>query len=180
MDNDAEKCRPAENPAPLCNDLKEICFFPLFPVINYLSRLVRENFRSTLKQNGLYPGQEEILLTIMFNAGIKPQELANKLSTSLASISVSLKRLEKAGFIIKKPDEKDARTRHIYINETAAAALGRIHTELQSYESEIIKDFKNEELENLRNYLDRLIYNASGVENYSYKRPPEHERRCED
>lgn len=154
----------------------EICFFPLFPVVNYLSRLGREKFRSALKKNGLYPGQDEILLAVKFNAGIKPLEISKKLSISLASVSVSLKRLEKAGFIIKKPDEKDARTNHIYLSEKAEAALGKIRTELMNYESEMISGFEKEELEQLRIYLDRLIYNASGVENYSHKRPSAHER----
>lgn len=145
--------------------------FPLFPTVNYLSRLSKDNFRSVLADNGLFVGQDEILFTILFNEGSKPSEIAKILNTSLSSISVSLKRLEKTGFIEKRNDEKDARISHIYISEKGKAAMQKIHKDLKAYEKNIMSGFSKEEIEQLRNYLDRLIYNASGVENYSYKRP---------
>ncbi len=147
------------------------CGFPLFPQINYLSHLNREHFRLTLRQNGLYPGQEEILLLIISENGIKPNEIAKMLSTSLAIISVSLKRLEKAGFIIKKPDKKDKRSISIFPSEKAENALENAHRELMKFEGETLKGLTEEELSKLRSILDNLIYNVSGVKDYSYKRP---------
>lgn len=145
--------------------------FPLFPTVNYLSKAGRDNFRSVLSENGLFPGQDEILLLIMFDEGLKPSEIAKHLHTSLASISVSLKRLEKQGMLERKDDENDARTSHIYLKEKGRTALKNIHQKLMSYQERIFSDFSDEELELFRSFLDRAIYNASGEENYSYKRP---------
>jgi len=152
-------------------------YFPLFPTINFLSRLGKDNFRSVLSENGLFVGQDEILFTIMFNSGAKPSEIAKCSNTSLASISVSLKRLEKAGFIEKRSDENDARISHIYLSEKGRQAMERIHKDLMSFEANMLKGFNEEEKLLLRRYLDRLIYNASGMENYSYTRPRKPERR---
>ncbi len=145
--------------------------FPLFPTVNYLSRLSKDNFRSVLADNGLFIGQDEILFTVLFNDGAKPSEIAKKLDTSLASISVSLKRLEKAGFIEKKNDESDGRVCHIYISEKGRRSMEKIHGDLRAYEESILKGFSEDEKKLFRSYLDRAIFNACGVEGYSYKRP---------
>lgn len=145
--------------------------FPLFPTVNYLSRLSKDNFRSVLADNGLFVGQDEILFTVLFNDGAKPSEIAKKLGTSLASVSVSLKRLEKTGFIERKNDKNDARVSHIYISEKGRRAMEKIYKDLKSYEESILKGFDEEEKKLFREYLDRAIFNACGVGNYSYKRP---------
>ncbi len=145
--------------------------FPLFPTVNYLSKIGRDNFRSVLSENGVFQGQEEILFLIMFKEGLKPSEIAKYLHTSLASISVSLKRLEKQGLLQRVDDEKDARISHIYLNEKGRAALTDIHKNLQAYQEKVFSGFSAQEIELFRTYLDRVIYNATGEENYSYKRP---------
>lgn len=145
--------------------------FPLFPTVNYISKIGRDNFRSVLKENGIFPGQDEILFLIMFKEGLKPSEIAKYLHTSLASISVSLKRLEKQGFLEKRSDENDARISHIYLNKKGKTALKNTHCNLLKYQDEIFSGFTTDELELFRGFLDRVIYNATGEENYSYKRP---------
>ncbi len=165
---EAGKC-PEKEPAEKgqCEDT-----FPLFPTVNYLSRLGKEHFRSTLKEHGLYPGQEEILQVILDEEGIKPQGLANRLSVSLASVSVSLGRLEKAGFIIRKPDEHDKRTCHIYPTEIVEPVLRDIHFQLCGYENKLLAGLTEEEKDEFRRIADKLICGACGVEDYSYRHKP--------
>lgn len=146
-------------------------FFPLFPTVNYISKIGRDNFRSVLSENGLFQGQDEILFLIMFKEGLKPSEIAKFLHTSLASISVSLKRLEKQGVIEKRDDANDARISHIYITEKGRLAITNVHKTLISNQSKMFAGFTEEEIGQFRIYLDRVIFNATGEENYSYKRP---------
>lgn len=145
--------------------------FPMFPTVNYLSKIGKDNFRSVLSENGLFQGQDEILFIIMHKEGLKPSEIAKYLHTSLASISVSLKRLEKQGFIEKRNDENDARISHIYINEKGKTALGNIHDNLEESQKKMFSGFDEAEIQQFRAYLDRLIFNATGEADYSYKRP---------
>ncbi len=173
MANEAEK-NSAEKVCAASAECGEEDAFPLFPTVNYLSRLGKEHFRSTLKAHGLYPGQEDILAFILEEDGIKPQELANRLSVSLASVSVSLGRLEKAGFIIRKPDEHDKRTCHIYPSEIVEPVLRDIHTQLCGYENKLLAGLTEEEKNEFRRIADKLIYGACGVEDYSHKHPSVH------
>lgn len=145
--------------------------FPLFPTINYISKIGKDNFRSVLSENGVFQGQDEILFLIMHKEGLKPSEIAKYLHTSLASISVSLKRLEKQGFIEKRNDENDARISHIYINEKGRTALRNIHEKLFDNHKRMLIGFSEEDVKQLRIYLDRIIFNATGEADYSYKRP---------
>ncbi|MEZ3421494.1 MAG: MarR family winged helix-turn-helix transcriptional regulator [Eubacterium sp.] len=145
--------------------------FPLFPTVNYLSKIGRDNFRSVLKENGIFQGQDEILFLILFKEGLKPSEIAKYLHTSLASISVSLKRLEKQKLLEKRSDENDARISHIYITEKGKTALTNVHSNLMCYQEKVFAEFSNDELDLFRSFLDRVIFNATGEENYSYKRP---------
>ena len=107
----------------------------------------------------------------MHKEGLKPSEIAKYLHTSLASISVSLKRLEKQGFIEKRNDENDMRISHIYINEKGRTALKNIHEKLFDNHKKMLSGFSEEEAKQLRTYLDRIIFNATGESDYSYKRP---------
>ena len=145
--------------------------FPLFPTVNYISKIGKDNFRSVLSENGVFQGQDEILFLIMHKEGLKPSEIAKYLHTSLASISVSLKRLEKQGFIEKRNDENDMRISHIYINEKGRTALKNIHEKLFDNQKKKLTGFSEEESKQLRTYLDRIIFNATGESDYSYKRP---------
>lgn len=147
------------------------CEFPLFPTVNYIAKIGRDNFRSVLSENGVFQGQDEILFLISFKDGLKPSEIAKYLHTSLASISVSLKRLEKQGLLEKGNDENDARISHIHITEKGRTALKNIDRNLRGYQEKVFSGFSNEELEQFRRFLDRVVYNATGEENYSYKRP---------
>ena len=84
------------------------------PRVNFLSRLVRCKFNDIISEEGLYSGQQDILFAVLENEGITSSKLAEITGVSAATMSVSVKRMEKAGFIVKKPDENDARKK---INE---------------------------------------------------------------
>ncbi len=84
------------------------------PRVNFLSRLVRCKFNDIISEEGLYSGQQDILFAVLENEGITSSKLAEITGVSAATMSVSVKRMEKAGFIVKKPDENDAREK---INE---------------------------------------------------------------
>ncbi len=141
--------------------------FPLNPMIHYISKITKANFRATLAEHNLFPGQDEILLVVLFYDGIKPSQIAKRMNTSLASISVSLKRLEKAGFIEKKQDEKDARITRVYINKKGKEAMADVRKSLSEYENKMLDGFDFEEKEQLKGFLDRLIFNISGEEDFS-------------
>ena len=77
------------------------------PRVSFLSRLIRCRFNEVIAQEGLYSGQQDIIFALIENEGITSSKLASSCGVSLPTMSVSIKRMEKAGFILKKPDKMD-------------------------------------------------------------------------
>ena len=73
------------------------------PRVSFLSRLIRCRFNEVIAQEGLYSGQQDIIFALIENEGITSSKLASSCGVSLPTMSVSIKRMEKAGFILKKP-----------------------------------------------------------------------------
>lgn len=129
------------------------------PRIMCLSKLIRQTFNQACSEQGLFSGQEDILFTLLSDEGITLNTLANKLEVSAATASVSVKRMEKAGFIIKKADKKDARIVRLYPTEKAKLSSEEIKKHMDSTEEILHKNLTNEQIENLSDILDTVINN---------------------
>ncbi len=60
--------------------------FPLFPTVNYLSKIGRDNFRSVLKENGIFQGQDEILFLILKSRSFLKNEVMKTMPESVIFI----------------------------------------------------------------------------------------------
>lgn len=109
------------------------------PRVSFLSRLIRCRFNEVIAQEGLYSGQQNIIFALIENEGITSSKLASSCGVSLPTMSVSIKRMEKAGFILKKPDEKDARIMHLYPTNKAKAVPKNIRAKMDELEAVITK-----------------------------------------
>ncbi len=95
----------------------------------------------------------------MENEGITLSKLAEKLEVSAATASVSVKRMEKAGFIVKRQDENDARITRLYPTEKAKRAPDNIRKRMDELEKELSRSFTPSEMEMLSDMLDKSICN---------------------
>ena len=129
------------------------------PRVNYLSRLVRRRFNEVIAEEGLFSGQQDILFAIVDNEGVTSSELSSMAGVSAATISVSVKRMEKAGFIVKKPDENDARIMHIYPTEKAKAVPGNTRKKINELELILKKGMDEDKALEFAHYLQRAIDN---------------------
>ncbi len=127
----------------------------------HLSKLIRKRFNRALAEQGLFSGQQDILFTIVENEGITMGALAEKLRVATATASVSVKRMEKAGFIEKKPDRLDARIIRLYPTEKAKIAPVKIQEQMDSLEDILAKDMTREEILTLSDLLDKAINNMT-------------------
>jgi DNA-binding MarR family transcriptional regulator len=83
---------------------------------------------------GLYRGQPQVLFLLANSGGGMTQaQLSQELSVSPASVTVSLKRMEKAGLIERNPGVRDARCNLVTLTdkgmvlmEEARQLIGRI------------------------------------------------------
>ena len=72
---------------------------------------------------GIHPGQPPLLHYIQAHPGCTQKEAADELDVTPASAAASLKRLEKAGLVERKADDKDARRNCLFITAEGEARL---------------------------------------------------------
>ena len=81
---------------------------------------------------GLHFGQPRILFTIDEMTGATQKELAKRLQITPASLAMSLKRLQKAGFLDKDVNGKDLRCNKICLTPKGRQAVTRCHQDRKS------------------------------------------------
>ena len=78
------------------------------------------------------------------------------------TVSGTLSRMEKKGFIEFRPDETDRRCKRIYILPKGYACHERIEQIIRHTEQQVVQDFTAEEQAQFSRFLDRAISNMGG------------------
>lgn len=112
-----------------------------------------------LSDTGVYRSQHRILMFISDNPNISQKELARMTEVSTATIAVSLKKLEKGGYIKRLVDEKDNRCNQICITEKGKAVIEESHQIFWEVDRAMFEGFSKEECRMLEGFLDRIYDN---------------------
>jgi DNA-binding MarR family transcriptional regulator len=105
---------------------------------------------------GLYRGQPFLLGVLWEQEGITHSELANRMQVSPATVTNMLKRMEKAGFVERRPDAEDQRVSRVYLTGVGREIRGRVDQHWQEVEAQVFGTFSEQELETLRELLTRV------------------------
>ena len=135
------------------------------PRVACLSKMTKIAFNKAAAEQGLFSGQQDILFQINNHEGITLGELTKELGVAVATASISVKRMEKAGFIIKKSDEVDARLTRLYPTEKAKQAPENIRRKMDKLDEVLKKGMTEEEIRLLSDLLDRAIENMKSEDN---------------
>ena len=126
-------------------------------------QILRKKFiRNEITKQGLYYGQHHILEFINHNPGCKQTDLSYYLKVTPASIAVSTKRLEKAGFIEKQVDQDNLRQNSLFLTDKGKEACENMERFFMNLDSDALKDITEEYLL-LERLLDKMIYNYVGT-----------------
>ena len=139
--------RNFENPDSMDSILGQIC------------HLHHSRAHQLLEVLGLYRGQPPVLSALWEQEGPTQKELAEKLQNTPATITKMLQRMEKAGFIQRKPDEVDQRITRVYLTQAGRTVKGNLEAIWKQMESETFQGFTGQELEELRGYMLRMRAN---------------------
>ena len=82
-------------------------------LIMFINQIHRRKIEKLLDGTGLHRAQHRMLMTLSDCPVTSQVELANILEVSAATVAVSLKKLEKGGYIQKTQQEQDSRVRFV-------------------------------------------------------------------
>lgn len=112
-----------------------------------------------VEDTGIYRSQHRLLMILGKNPDCSQTAIANKLEISPAAVAVSLKKLEKAGYITRSCDAEDNRMNHVVITDKGKKAIDQSILYFQEIENAMFEGFSQEELETYAAFLGRVIQN---------------------
>lgn len=111
----------------------------LYNALNRLSKQMHRFSHRAEHKHGLFHAQSKLLQLIAKNEGIIQRDLAGKMDMRPSSMTEALRRLEQLNLILRKRDEKDQRSMHIYLTD-----MGReIVEDTIKSEEEFMEKFTN-------------------------------------
>ena len=99
--------------------------------------LKRSTLFSLFEDNKLHIRQLPVLEYIIKNDGCSQNELAEFLCVSPASIAVSTKRMQKAGYLEKKEDENNLRKKNLYVTELGKETVAKCRKIFDSFDEKV-------------------------------------------
>ena len=107
---------------------------PISHAIFRVARLHRMLAGSLLRRTGLYPGQELVMMHLWDQGELRQSDLVKVLDSDAATMTRTIQRLERAGFVRRRPDPTDARASLVEPTPASRhlrAELDEIWTELE-------------------------------------------------
>ena len=128
-----------------------------------LIRMYYSRIQSQLAEVGLYRGQPPILMLLYKNDGMSQKEMARALNLSPATMTVTLKRMEKAGLVLREMDEHDQRILRVHLSEKGREMCETGESRIGVVTAELLEGFTLEERQQLNEYLGRIARNMERV-----------------
>ena len=119
-------------------------------------RKVSKAYREEIATHKLTHGQFFLIVAIIEEEGLLPSELAEKTCQDRPTITGLLDRLEKDGWIKRKPDPNDRRALHIFLTPQAASKIEVIMRLFEETNQKFLNRFTPEEWRQIQSFLSRL------------------------
>lgn len=115
-----------------------------------------------LTAKGLHPGQIPMLRLLAEEGGLSQREIAAHLHVKPPSVAVSIRRMERAGLLVRMADEKDQRITRISLSPAGLEAVEHIQKGFEENEKLLFQGFTETEECLLRRFLIQIIKNMEG------------------
>lgn len=112
-----------------------------------------------LSKVNLHKGQPMLLNLLLRKDGIPQSNLAKELKITPATVSAMVKRMEKAGLVIRKRNAEDERVSKVYLTQEGKKICLQLDNLQYEMESIVFKGFGDEDKIVMKGYLDRIIEN---------------------
>lgn len=137
-------------------------------------RMYYGRMQAQLAEVGIYRGQPPIMGLLYQHDGMSQKEMASALNLSPATMTVTLKRMEKAGLVRREMDEHDQRILRVHLSEQGKQMWLKSADQIRCVTEELLEGFTPEEERQMREYLFRIARNMErAVEKHGISDPGE-------
>lgn len=116
-----------------------------------------------LDEIGVYPGQPPLLFILSKGDGLSQTEIATKLDVKPSTITVMLRRMEKANLVERRQDALDQRVSRVYLTDEGRETCKKAMKITKKLEEECFGNFTIEEKVLFRRLLMQMRDNLVGA-----------------
>jgi DNA-binding MarR family transcriptional regulator len=128
-------------------------------LLNKVCGLRHRRMHDLLDELGLYRGQPAMLNALWAEDGLTHSALAGQLNKSPATITKTVKRMEKTGFVQRKADPRDERLSRVYLTAAGRDVQASVEQVWLEFEAQAFAGFAEDEMATLRALLSRVCQN---------------------
>jgi len=129
--------------------------------IHILARLMRNRFDRLVAGLNITRSQWQMIAMVSHNPGATQRTIAEALEMSEASAGRLIDRLCADGLLERQERYDDRRARAVYVTKASEPLLAKLAEVARDNERKLFRGFSDADVEQLRDYLDRLSRNLS-------------------
>ena len=122
-------------------------------------RLKHTRVQSLLEALGLYEGQPALLRSLWAEEGLTHTELARRLHVRPATVTKMIQRMEKSGFVERRPDPADQRLSRVYLTEPGRSVQAAVREVWRTLEREAFSGLSDDERTQLQRFFRQIREN---------------------
>ncbi|MBO5257813.1 MAG: MarR family transcriptional regulator [Clostridia bacterium] len=131
-------------------------------LIGDIARMMGDRIRSTGEEHPVSQKSGRLLLMELARRDGRTQlDLVHATHLKAPTISVALQKLEKDGYVSRRPDEYDLRATRVFLTEKGRALDDKIRRHIHAEESEAMKNLTDSEREGLMRLLNKIKTNLT-------------------
>ena len=132
-----------------------------------VERSRKQAIQTELSRRGLGTLGQPMILFLLKDKGREgriaaQKELSDAMHVSPATVAVSLKSLEREGYVEKLADETDQRRKAVRLTPKGEAAIQRCVQVFEAVDQSMFEGFRPEETRQACGYLMRMLHNLRG------------------
>ncbi len=112
---------------------------------------------SVVKDSGLSPAQMHTIEIIGHQKNLRMKELAGKLGVTTGTLTIGIDRLEKLGFVARKPHDTDRRSYFVVLTEEGERMFEEHHRFHEDFTREISAELSPSETQTLSTLLTKIL-----------------------
>lgn len=129
-----------------------------------IGHLHRDILDKEVRRTGVYRSQHQILMYLAAHPDASQKDIASFHDVSTATIAVTLKKMEKAGYIRRVVDQTDNRCNRIQLTGKGEEIVTLSREIFFRVEKEMFRGFDEEEKQGLKGDLERICKNLEDLQ----------------
>ena len=129
-----------------------------------IAREHRKTVEKRICSLGIHPSQHHFLMHIAKNGACTQNCIAEAMEISAATVAVSLKKLEKGGYIEKKISPEDGRSNLIVLTEKGEKVAEQSKVMFEEVDEQMFDSITEEQRKQLHGCMEKMIENLRTME----------------